>query len=128
MVWGLEKIPASSAAAAHARPKKKATRGARERPNMPCKLLISKRPSHPGENESSPRVSPQAWQKAAPGTYSAPHSGQAGARPAGEVWKGTDFSAGECQNSWVALRTASGIKRAELVLLSSFEVRDRPNT
>src|SRR5258706_14704269 len=110
MVCGLEKIPASSAAAAQAKPRKKATSGARERPNMPCKLLISKRPSHPGENESSPRVSPQAWQKAAPGTYSAPHSGQADAKPAGEGWKGTVFSAGGGQKCWVALGGASGIK------------------
>jgi len=95
---------------AQAKPRKKATSGSKEKANIPCKLLISKRPSHPGENEISPRASPQAWQKAAPGTYSAPHSGQAESKPAGECWKGTVFSAGECQNSWVALRTASGIK------------------
>ncbi len=111
MVCGFEKTPANKAARAQASPRKKATSGARERPNNPCKLLISKRPIHPDEKESPVRVSPQAWQNAAPGTNSEPHSAQATAKPAWAGWKGTDFSAGECQNSWVALRTASGINR-----------------
>ena len=113
MVWGLAKTPASRAAAAQARPRKKATKGARDRPNIPCKLLISKRLIHPLEKAPAvsemPRSSPQAWQNAAPGTNSTPHSGQAEAKPAGEGWKRAALSAGECQNSCVALRIASGI-------------------
>jgi len=82
-VWGLEKMPARTAAAAQARPRNNATSGRRVSPKNIRKLLISNRLIQPSVY-ATPRVSPQAWQNAAPGTYSALHSGQTVASPAGE--------------------------------------------
>ena len=109
-VWGFEKTPASNAAMAHAMPMKKAMREGRDSPNIICKLLISKRLSQPEDN-SSTRVAPQAWQKAAPGMNSASHSEQAD----DAVALGTRPAAGECQNSCCAFWITFGIVETQRI-------------